>query len=264
MEILGYILAMLIGITSGLIGAGGSILAIPILVYLMGVEAATTAPAYSLFVVGFSSLIGAIIKAKKEQVNFKTALFFGIPTIISIFLTRKFIVPIIPESLFVINGFELTNRIFVLSIFSLLMISSSFIMIKGRAEVEGLNMKKKHHVLNFMGGLFVGGLSGLVGAGGGFIIIPALTKLGNLKMKIAVGTSLAIITMNSFFGFLGSISTTKIDWSMLLPFTGLSIIGIFIGQKISSKVNGNQLKKLFGWFVLFMGVYIFIKELFFN
>ena len=264
MEILGYILAVLIGVSSGLIGAGGSILAIPILVYLMGVEAAVTAPAYSLFVVGFSSLIGTIIKSRKQQVNFKTALFFGIPTIISIFLTRKYLVPLIPDSLFFVGDYELTNRVFILGIFSVIMIGSALIMIKGRTEMNDLNVHKKNRVLNFIGGLGIGVLTGLVGAGGGFIIIPALTKLNNLKMKIAVGTSLAIISMNSFFGFLGSLNTITIDWEVLLPFTGLAVLGIFIGQKISSKVNGIQLKKGFGWFVLVMGTYIFIKELFFN
>tara|TARA_R110001592_G_C13184603_1_gene751445 strand:+ start:4074 stop:4868 length:795 start_codon:yes stop_codon:yes gene_type:complete len=264
LEIVGYILAILIGVSSGLIGAGGSILAIPILVYLMGVEAAVTAPAYSLFVVGFSSLIGTIIKSRKQQVNFKTALMFGIPTIISIFLTRKYLVPLIPESLFFMGDYELTNRVFILGIFSIIMIGSALIMIKGRTEINDLNVHKKNRVLNFVGGLGIGALTGLVGAGGGFIIIPALTKLNNLKMKVAVGTSLAIISMNSFFGFLGSLNTITIDWQVLLPFTGLAVLGIFIGQKISSKVNGIQLKKAFGWFVLVMGTYIFIKELFFN
>jgi hypothetical protein len=264
MEIVGYILAILIGISSGLIGAGGSILAIPILVYLMGVEAAVAAPAYSLFVVGFASLVGTIIKSRKNHVNFKAALFFGIPTIIAIFLTRKFLVPIIPESIFFIGDFEFTNRILILGIFSIIMIGSALLMIKGETEIKELKVKKKNRVLNFAGGLCIGCLTGLVGAGGGFVIIPALTKLNNLKMKIAVGTSLAIISMNSFFGFLGSINTISIDWKVLLPFTGLAVGGIFIGQKLSSKANESQLKKGFGWFVLVMGTYIFIKELFFN
>lgn len=264
MEIIGYILAVLVGISSGLIGAGGSILAIPILVYLMGVEAAVTAPAYSLFVVGSASLIGTIIKSRKQQVNFKTALLFGIPTIISIFLTRKFLVPLIPESLFFIGDFELTNRILILVLLSIIMIGSALIMIKGNAEFSDVIVKKNNRVLNFVSGLCIGCLTGIVGAGGGFIIIPALTKLNNLKMKVAVGTSLAIISMNSFFGFLGSINTITIDWKLLIPFTLLAVGGIFIGQKMSSKVNGDQLKKGFGWFVLIMGGYIFIKELFFN
>lgn len=264
MEILGYILAILIGVSSGLIGAGGSILAIPILVYLMGIEAAVTAPAYSLFVVGFSSLIGAIIKSKKQEVNYKTALIFGLPTIISIYITRKYLVPLIPESLFFVGDFEFTNRVLIMGIFSVIMIGSAATMIKGRPDIVDLELKKKNHLLNFIGGLGIGGLTGLVGAGGGFIIIPALTKLGNLKMKVAIGTSLAIIAMNSFFGFLGSIHSTNINWEVLLPFTGLAVVGIFIGNKISSKVNGKHLKKGFGWFVLVMGAYILIKELFFN
>lgn len=264
MEIAGYILATLIGISTGLIGAGGSILAIPILVYLLGVEAAVTAPAYSLFIVGSSSLVGTLIKSKHQEVNFKTALLFGIPTIIAIFITRKYLIPLIPETLFSVGSFEFTNRILVMGLFSIVMIGAAIIMIKGRSEVKDLSIKKKNHVINFIGGLCIGGLTGLVGAGGGFIIIPALIRLGNLTMKVAVGTSLAIITMNSFVGFVGSIQTITIDWSILIPFTLLAIVGIFIGDKLSTKVKGSQLKKGFGWFVLVMGGYIFIKELFLN
>jgi len=264
MEIIGYILAVLIGLSIGLIGAGGSILAIPILVYLLGVEAAVTAPAYSLFIVGFSSLIGVIIKSKNQEVNFKTALFFGIPTVIAIFITRKYLIPIIPDTILSIGSFQLTNRVLIMGLFSIVMLSAATIMIKGRSKGPDLNLNKKNHVLNFVGGLCIGCLTGLVGAGGGFIIIPALIRLGNLTMKIAVGTSLAIIFINSFFGFIGSINTIIIDWSILLPFTILAVIGIFIGHYLSSKINGTQLKKGFGWFVLIMGGYIFIKEIFLN
>lgn len=264
MEIFGYILAVFIGLSTGLIGAGGSILAIPILVYCFGIEAAVTAPAYSLFIVGCASLVGVLVKAKKQEVNFKTALFFGIPTIIAIFLTRKYLVPAIPESLFAIGSFELTNRLLIMSVFAITMITASIFMIRGGVKIKTINMKKKNHVLNFMGGLCIGCLSGFVGAGGGFIIIPALIKLGNLTMKVAIGTSLAIIAMNSFFGFVGSISTTVMDWSLLSSFTLLAIAGIFIGNLLSSKVNGAQLKKGFGWFVLAMGGYILVKELFLN
>ncbi|MCB0402995.1 MAG: sulfite exporter TauE/SafE family protein [Flavobacteriales bacterium] len=261
MEILGYILAILIGLSTGMIGAGGSILAIPILVYCFGTEAAVTAPAYSLFIVGASSLVGVWVKARKKEVNFKSALFFGIPTIIAIFITRKLIVPAIPESILTIGHFELTNRILIMSVFAITMITASISMIRGRRELEIENLNKKNHVINFIGGLGVGSLSGFVGAGGGFIIIPALIRLGNHSMKEAIGTSLAIISLNSLFGFVGSVSSTPIDWQLLLVFTLLAIAGIFVGNYFSDKVNGAQLKKAFGWFVLLMGSYILIKEL---
>lgn len=263
MEILAYILAILIGLSLGLIGGGGSILTVPILVYILGIEAAETAPAYSLFVVGFSSFIGVILKARQKEVDFKTALFFGLPTIIAIFLTRKFLVPAIPENIFTSINFELSKRVFIMGIFSIIMMIAAIIMIKGRAATESIEneLNKKNHITNFLGGFGIGGITGLVGAGGGFMIIPALIKIGNLNMKTAIGTSLTIITMNSFFGFLGSIGTVELDFKLLIPFTALSGIGIFIGSILSKKIDGSKLKKGFGYFVLVMGVFILIKEM---
>ena len=262
MEILAYIFAILIGLSLGLIGGGGSILTVPILVYILGIEAAETAPAYSLFVVGVSSFIGVILKAKQKEVNFKTAFFFGIPTIIAIFLTRKFLVPAIPESIFTIANFELSKRIFIMGLFSIIMIIAAIIMIKGRKGIEAADkgLNKKNHITNFLGGLGIGGITGLVGAGGGFMIIPALIKIGNLNMKTAVGTSLTIITMNSFFGFLGSMGSVEMNWQLLIPFTALAGFGIFIGSYLSKKIDGSKLKKGFGYFVLVMGIFILIKE----
>lgn len=262
MEILGYILAILTGFSLGLIGGGGSILTIPILVYLLGIEASEVAPAYSLFVVGVASLIGVIIKAKNKEVNFKTALLFGIPTVISIFITRKYYVPAIPEVIIDLGIIVLTKRLFIMGIFSIIMIIAAIIMIKGKIKVESKNIapNKKAILLNFTGGLGIGALTGLVGAGGGFIIIPALIKLANLTMKTAIGTSLAIITMNSFFGFIGSLEHISVNWSLLLIFTTLASIGIVFGAILSKKINGAHLKKGFGWFILVMGIFIIIKE----
>lgn len=262
MEILAYILAILIGLSLGLIGGGGSILTVPILVYILGVEAAETAPAYSLFVVGVSSFIGVILKVKQKEVNFKTAFFFGIPTVIAIFLTRKFLVPEIPDNLLTIANFELSKRVFIMGLFSIIMIIAAVIMIKGRKgmEIAEKELNRKNHITNFIGGLGIGGVTGLVGAGGGFMIIPALIKIGNLNMKTAIGTSLTIIAMNSFFGFLGSMGSIEINWQLLIPFTALAGIGIFIGSSLSKKIDGSKLKTGFGYFILVMGLFILIKE----
>jgi uncharacterized membrane protein YfcA len=262
LEILAYILAILIGLSLGLIGGGGSILTVPILVYILGVEAGETAPAYSLFVVGASSFIGVILKAKQKEVNFKTAFFFGIPTVIAIFLTRKFLVPEIPDNILSIANFELSKRVFIMGLFSIIMIIAAVIMIKGRKGmgIAGKELNKKNHITNFTGGLGIGGITGLVGAGGGFMIIPALIKIGNLNMKTAIGTSLTIIAMNSFFGFLGSMGSVEIDWQLLIPFTALAGIGIFIGSALSKKIDGSKLKTGFGYFILVMGLFILIKE----
>jgi len=265
MEIIGYISAIVIGVSLGLIGGGGSILTVPILVYLLGVEAATIAPAYSLFVVGSSSLIGAIIKQKQGLVDVKTAIIFGVPAIISVYLTRRFLVPVIPDEIFSVAGFILTKRVFIMGLFAVLMILASISMIKGRKNVENKNTPQQfNYPLIIIEGLVVGALTGLVGAGGGFIIIPALVMLSKLPMKKAVGTSLLIIAAKSLIGFLGDLSNIEVDWSLLIVFTVLSVVGIFVGNKLSHKIDGGKLKKGFGWFVLVMGTYIFIREIFLN
>ena len=174
MEIIGYILAVLSGVSLGLIGGGGSILTIPILVYILGIEAAETAPAYSLFIVGIASLLGVFVKARDNEVDFKAAAYFGIPTVIAIFITRQYIVPAIPETIFDFENFKLNKRFFIMGFFAIIMIAAAFIMIKGEKKINQLPLKKKIPVLNFFGGLGIGSLTGLIGAGGGFIIIPAL------------------------------------------------------------------------------------------
>ena len=264
MEILGYIAAILIGLSLGLIGGGGSILTVPILVYLLGIDAADTAPAYSLFVVGTASLIGATIKHKQGFVDMKTAIIFGLPAIFAVYITRRFLVPAIPDEIFTLEQFILTKRILVMGLFAILMILASVSMIKGRKDVEQTQPQKFNYSLILIEGLFVGALTGLVGAGGGFIIIPALVMLSKLPMKKAVGTSLAIIAAKSLIGFLGDVQTLEIDWTLLLIFTALASLGIFIGNQLSHKIEGAKLKKGFGWFVLIMGAYILIKELFLN
>jgi len=259
---LGYISAVLIGLSLGLIGGGGSILTVPILVYLLGVEAATTAPAYSLFVVGTSSLIGSVVKYREGLVDLKTGIIFGIPAIIAVYLTRRFLVPVIPDELFNLGNFVLTKRFFVMGLFAVLMILASISMIRGRKEVKNDSDKQRfNYPLILIEGLFVGVLTGLAGAGGGFIIIPALVMLSKLPMKKAIGTSLVIIAAKSLIGFLGDLTIIEvIDWKLLLIFTGMAIVGIIIGNRLSHKVGGSKLKKGFGWFVLIMGIIIFIRE----
>lgn len=261
LEYLGYLTALLVGLILGLIGAGGSILTVPIFVYLFDIDAADTAPAYSLFVVCFSSLIGTLIKAKQKEVNFKMALFFGIPTVIAIFFTRKYLVPAIPDYLFRVGNFEITKHFLIMSVYAVLMIVVALIMIIGSPIVNTIPLNKKNHIFNFTTGLGIGGLTGLVGAGGGFIIIPAIIKIGNLPMKVAIGTSLAIVTLNSFFGFVGSLGKIVMDWKFLLSYTFIAGIGIWIGIFSAKKIDGAKLKKGFAYFVLSMGVFILLKEI---
>lgn len=268
----GYIASILIGITLGLIGGGGSILTVPVLVYLMGVEP-VMATAYSLFIVGISSLIGAYTKFKEGLIHLKTSIIFGIPSIAAVYATRKFILPAIPDVLFSIDQFQVTKSLFLMLLFAVLMVVASISMIRGdkeksgNADVDVKNLQLKfNYPLILIEGTVVGVLTGLVGAGGGFLIIPALVMLSKLPMKMAVGSSLLIIAAKSLIGFIGDIQTaaSQMDWMLLSIVSALAIVGIFIGNRLSLNINGNKLKKGFGWFVLTMGIYILIKEGFLN
>jgi hypothetical protein len=335
METIGFLTAIIIGFTLGLIGGGGSILTVPVLVYMFQIEP-VLATAYSLFVVGISSSVGALNYMKKGLMSYKTAVIFAVPSFLAVFITRKFLVPAIPEQLFtigkldittdllfililiivmlgvsllslnktfrnskkhlkafllvtpaaimvfvvrqfiipeipenlvVLGDFTLTKNIGIMVFFALIMFFSSFSMIRGQkvpvkgneTESEGLSFNYPIIVLE---GLIVGSITGIVGAGGGFLIIPALVLLVGLPMKMAVGTSLLIISVKSLLGFLGDIGNQEIGWTFLIAFTGLAVLGIFGGTYTSKFIDGNKLKKGFGWFILVMAIYILINELF--
>lgn len=265
MLIIGYILAALIGISLGLIGGGGSILTVPILVYIMGVDP-VLATSYSLFIVGTTSLFGTITNYKKKQVNFKIAMLFGAVSITTVFLTRKFLVPQIPASLFSIGNVNVTKQMGTMILFALLMLLASFAMIKKKKEVsiDTIKNNEGNNIKLLLYAVGIGLVTGLLGAGGGFLLIPVLVLLVKMPMKMAVGTSLFIIALNSLIGFSGDLGHFMIDWKFLLTFTSIAIAGIFIGTALSARIAGESLKKTFGWFVLSMSIYILIKELFFH
>jgi uncharacterized membrane protein YfcA len=260
MMIVGYLLSVLIGVSLGLIGGGGSILTVPVLVYVFGVDA-VLATGYSLFIVGATSAVGSVQYFKSGLINLKTAIIFGIPSIVAVYLTRSMVVPLIPTSLITIGNFEVTKSIFLMVLFAILMITASYSMIKkGKAQDNNQGAQVFNYPLIFIEGIVVGVLTGLVGAGGGFLIIPALVVLSKLPMKEAVGTSLLIIAAKSLFGFTGELGHAQLDWTLLLSVTCAAVIGIFIGSSLSKKIDGAKLKPAFGWFVLVMGIYIIIKE----
>ncbi len=263
MEVLAYIAAIVIGISLGLIGAGGSILTVPVLVYLAHVEP-VLATGYSLFVVGSTALVGGVQNAFKKRVAYKTALIFGIPSILSVYATRAWIMPAIPDQINLVGSLMVPKGMALLVFFAALMIVTSISMIREKTiKSDEIEAEPKSHNYGFilLEGVAVGMLTGLVGAGGGFLIIPALVLFAGLDMKLAVGTSLLIIAAKSLIGFTGDIQVGRvIEWNFLLLFTAFSVSGIFIGTWLNKFVDGKKLKKGFGWFVLVMGVYMFLKE----
>lgn len=260
-QIFGYLGALFIGVVLGLIGGGGSILTVPILVYLLFINP-VTATAYSLFVVGVSSLVGAIRNIQKGLVDFRTAIVFAIPAFIAVYTTRRYLVPAIPEELFSIGDFMVTKNIGIMLFFALVMLVASISMIRNKRDDTGETTEVSYNYpLIIIEGALVGVVTGIVGAGGGFLIIPALVLLAKLPMKKAVATSLLIIAIKSLIGFIGDVENLDIDWQFLLIFTSISVIGIFLGIYLSNFIEGKKLKKGFGWFVLIMGIYIIYKEL---
>ena len=258
-NILGVIGALVIGVVLGITGGGGSILTVPILVYLLGVMP-ITATAYSLFIVGTTALFGTFRNMMKRMIDFRVAFVFSIPAFIAVYLTRKLIIPSIPTIIFTVQDFVLTKDLAVMIFFAFIMFFAAISMLRTRKNIAVKLVSEFNYFIIIIEGFVVGILTGLVGAGGGFLIIPALVLFANLPMKRAVATSLMIISIKSLIGFLGDIGNIEIDWEFLLMFSILSIIGIIIGIYLSNFIDGKKIKKAFGWFVLVMAIYIIIKE----
>ena len=255
----GFAATILAGATMGLIGGGGSILTVPILVYLLEIPP-VLATGYSLFVVGLSALVGSVNYFKLGLVNLKTGTIFAVPAFVGVFLARKFLVPALPVEIFNLGNLVVGRDLIVMGVFATVMILASVSMIRGGSESEQEGELQFNYPLIALEGLIVGAVTGFVGAGGGFLIIPALVVLAKLPMKQAVGTSLMIIAVKSLFGFLGDLGNQSIDWGFLALFCLLSIIGIYLGTYLSRFVSSAKLKPGFGWFVLIMGLFILAKE----
>ena len=258
MEILGYVGALFIGLVLGLTGGGGSILTVPILVYLMSVSP-VTATAYSLFIVGTTSTFGAIQNYRKNLVDIKNGFIFAIPSFIAVYLTRKFIVPRISE-IIIESPILITKNTFLMLFFAVIMIFGALSVLKKKSQ-DNNNEEKRNLILIGIQTFTIGIIIGLVGAGGGFLIIPSLILFAKLPMRKAVGTSLFIIAMNSLVGFIGDVQNLEIDWVFLLTFSAISVVGIFIGMYLTKYTNESQLKKIFAYFVLVMAAIILLKEM---
>ena len=262
-QILGYFGAFLVGLILGLIGSGGSILSLPVLVYIFGINP-VLATAYSLFIVGITSLVGSIKNLRNNMIDYHTTLFFSISAIISVYITRKYLILLIPEIILTSDLIILTKEKFIMLLFSILMVVAGFFMIKKSpktiVKMKSIKIIAPNKLIILAEGSLIGFITGLVGAGGGFIIIPVLVILTKLRMKHAIATSLAIISLKSLIGFIGDIQVQIIDWNFLLLFSAISVSGIYVGQYYNHRVPDDQLKKGFGFFVIILSVIIFIKE----
>jgi uncharacterized membrane protein YfcA len=262
MEYLGFGLAVLVGVSLGLTGSGGAILAVPILVYIMGI-APEKATFYSLFIVGITALIGVLGYIQKKLISYPIALGFALPSVIGVLLARKVILPMTPDSLGTLGAnFVVTKGLFLMLLFSILMLVSAITMILDK-KPETEETTPPRLIPLVAQGLGVGFVTGIIGAGGGFLIIPALVKFAKVPIFRAIGTSLFIITVNSLLGFWGDINRIAVDWKFLLIFGSFTGLGIVIGSQLAKKIPGSKLKPIFGWFVLGIGSYILIKELLF-
>lgn len=259
MEIAGYIASLLIGVSLGLIGGGGSILTVPVLVYLFGISP-VLAISYSLFIVGTTSFVGAINNYRRSLVDVRTVFLFGASSVTTVLITRKFVIPLLPNVFFRVGSFEVTQSVFVMVAFAVLMVAASVSMIRSPVE-EPTNTAKSKSFLLFIHGVMIGVVTGFLGAGGGFLLIPALVIFVKLPIKKAIGTSLAIIALNSLVGFLGDVGNYAINWIFLSTLASIAVAGSFLGSYLNQRINGAKLKKGFGWFVLVMGIYILLQEL---
>lgn len=248
--LLAWIGALFIGITLGLLGSGGSILTVPVLTYLVGQET-KVAIAGSLMIVGVISVFAAIPYARQQLVNWRTVVLFGLPgmagAVAGAWLAH-----------FVSDAVQML-------VFAALLVMASYLMFKPM-KLEDCEQPQRAMYKIMLDGFIVGAVTGLVGVGGGFLIIPALVLLGGLSMRLAVGTSLVIIAVKSFAGFFGYLPVLKelnltLDWQVIALFSIIGVIGGWLGHKISSKVNQEQLKKGFAIFLILMGAFILYKNL---
>lgn len=263
MFIAGLLASFFMGTVLSFLGAGGSILTLPILVYLFQIDI-IQATTYSLLLVGLTAVFGCVASFKDKLIDFKTGIIFGIPSIIGVVLARKVVLPFLPDQILVGN-FILEKSFLIMILFAVLMLVSSSLMIRDRKPVLSKTNDKnayERNIIIILEGLIVGQLTGFVGAGGGFLIIPALVLLTGLSMNIAVATSLFIIAIKSLMGYLSDvIDGFQTDWMFVFYVCLFTLVGVLFGRILSKKVSDKQTKKLFGYMTLIISFIIIIEQL---
>ncbi|HEX5168215.1 MAG TPA: sulfite exporter TauE/SafE family protein [Cyclobacteriaceae bacterium] len=260
MEFAGYLALISIGIILSIIGGGGSLLSVPILVYLFSLDI-VMASSYSLFIVGTTSLLGALLKQKEERVDMRSGIIFSGSSVVAIFSTRKWILPSIPGEIMIGDSILLTKRALILTVFALLAMTASLIILL-KHDWSSADHRKQQLKFLLPVGFMTGMLAGFVGAGGGFLILPALIIFARLPFKVAVVTTLMVIGFNSLLGFLGDVMNYPINWLFLLIVTSLATFGMLLGHLFSKKIPVHYLRSSFGWIMLITAIVILVKELF--
>ena len=265
MLVAGIIAFLIIGLILGLIGGGGSLLGVPVLVNILCIEAGL-ATTYSLFIVGMTALVGAVSYVKKGEVSVEAILNFALASVITVFCMRKFVMPNLPAE-FNVAGIPFSKQALIMVVFSLLILSASYSMIISRKPNRIKDVKWNEFTKTPLGipfvillGILIGVITGFVGAGGGFIIVPVLMIFVRLNFKKAIGTSLCIVALNSIVGFIGSLGHQTLDWTFLLSISAVCGVGILLGSMLSNKISSQKLKPAFGWFTLCVGIYELIKQ----
>lgn len=259
MELFGYASLIGVGVLLGMMGSGGSILSVPILVYLFSLDV-VVASSYALFTVGTTSLIGTVLKHRDRVVDLSTVLQFGLPSLLATFCTRKWIVCNLPDVLFMYGSVPITRRAILLSVFAMVIMISSTMVIRGSQSGARESAASPNPLALILGGLGVGVLSGLAGIGGGFLILPTIVLFAGLRFTAAVGSALPIIAMNSLVGFVGGLSSHSVDWIFLISISTLAAFGIFLGDIFTSRFSPHILKRVFGWSAFLLGVWIMLEE----
>jgi hypothetical protein len=259
MELFGYASLIGVGFLLGMMGAGGSILSVPILVYLFSLDV-VVASSYSLFIVGSTSVVGTALKHHDHFIDIPAAVQLGVPSVLATFCTRKWLVCSLPDILFTYGSIPITRRALLLSVFAMVVIISSLMVIHSRQSTSDESTSRPYPLALILAGLGVGFLSGLAGVGGGFLILPALMLFAGLSFNVAAGSALPIIAMNSLVGFLGGAYSHSVNWLFLASISMLATLGIFIGDLFASRFSPNTLKRIFGWSALVLGIWILVKE----
>jgi uncharacterized membrane protein YfcA len=259
MILFALLLALVIGIVLAMIGSGGSILTVPVLVYLLKIEP-VTATAYSLFIVGMTALAGAIPYWKRGELDRNALIWFSFPSIAAVWLTRAILLPALPDVWLTLGAVSIGKGQALMILFAGLMLVSAILMLRDAPPLAQTSTPRR--ALLVLEGAVVGVLTGLVGAGGGFLIIPALVLLAGLPMKTAVGTSLALIALKSIIGFSGDLTSGLApDWLLLLSFTSVAILGILLGARFVPNIDARNLKRGFGVFLILVAAAMLVTEI---